>query len=146
MIGEMSIGMAARTVRCSVPTLRYYEQIGLLDPAIRTASGHRTYDRRDIDRLILIRRCRDLGMSIKDVAALINVQALPGDCDNALSLISTHRSALSARISELKALERTLAVMAERCTSNCLGGPVDCCTIFSDLAALDLAGLQDQSA
>ncbi len=135
MAKQMSIGRAARAAHCSVPTLRYYEQIGLIDPANRTASGHRTYDRRDIDRLILIRRCRDFGMSIKDVAALINVQASLGECDDALSLINTHRGTLRARIAELKALERTLAVMAERCAAICLGRDVNCCTIFGDLAA-----------
>jgi MerR family transcriptional regulator, copper efflux regulator len=134
---EMGIGAAARAARCSVPTLRYYEQIGLIDPANRTASGHRTYDRTDIDRLILIRRCRDFGMPIKDVADLINVQAMLGDCDDALTLINSHRGMLRARIAELKALERTLAIMGERCAANCLGGRADCCTIFDDLAARD---------
>lgn len=131
---ELSIGRAARAAGCTVPTVRYYEEIGLLSAANRTASGHRVYTRATIEQLKLIRRCRDFGMAIKDIIALIAVNASPAECDDALALINQHRASLRERILEMKALERALAVMAARCEDTCQGGAASCCTIYSDLA------------
>lgn len=134
MQAEISIGRAARAAGCTVPTVRYYEEIGLLSAANRTASGHRVYTRATIEQLKLIRRCRDFGMAIKDIIALIAVNASPAECDDALALINQHRASLRERILEMKALERALAVMAARCEDTCQGGAASCCTIYSDLA------------
>jgi DNA-binding transcriptional MerR regulator len=114
--------------------VRYYEEIGLLSVANRTASGHRVYTHATVEQLRLIRRCRDFGMAIKDIIALIAVSTSPADCGDALALINQHRADLRDRIAELKALERALAVMAARCADTCEGGAPSCCTIYSDLA------------
>lgn len=134
MPAELTIGRAARAAGCTVPTVRYYEEIGLLSTANRTASGHRVYAQPEIEQLRLIRRCRDFGMPIKDIIALIAVSTSHGECDAALSLINEHRDNLRARIAELKSLERSLTVMAARCADTCIGGAAACCTIYSDLA------------
>ena len=134
MPAELTIGRAARAAGCSVPTVRYYEEIGLLPAANRSTSGHRLYAHADIERLKLIRRCRDFGMAIKDIAALVALSKSPAKCDAALLLINDHRGNLRARIAELKALERALAVMAARCADTCIGGAASCCTIYDDLA------------
>lgn len=130
---ELTIGRAARAAGCTVPTVRYYEEIGLLSVANRTASGHRVYTRATVEQLKLIRRCRDFGMAIKDIIALLAVNASPAECGDALALINQHRASLRDRIAELKALERALAVMAARCADTCEGGAASCCTIYSDL-------------
>ena len=100
----------------------------------RTASGHRLYTRATVEQLKLIRRCRDFGMAIKDIIALIAVRTATAECDEALALINDHRANLRDRIAELKSLERALAVMAARCADTCVGGAASCCTIYSDLA------------
>ncbi len=131
---ELTIGRAARAAGCTVPTVRYYEEIGLLSVVNRTASGHRVYAHSTVEQLKLIRRCRDFGMAIKDINALIAVSTSPAECDAALALINEHRGNLRDRIAELKSLERALAVMAARCEATCVGGAAPCCTIYSDLA------------
>lgn len=131
---ELTIGRAARAAGCTVPTVRYYEEIGLLPAVNRTASGHRLYTRATVEQLKLIRRCRDFGMTIKDIIALIAVSTSPAECDAALALINEHRANLRDRIAELKSLERALAVMAARCADTCVGGAASCCTIYGDLA------------
>lgn len=135
MTTEMLIGDAAKVAGCSVPTIRYYESVGLLFEASRTSGGHRAYRRQDVERLSFIRRCRDFGMSIEQVKALNRIRDIPGSCDNALEVISTHRDQLRTRISELKALDRALTLIAARCESDCVGGESSCCTIYDDLAA-----------
>ncbi len=134
MQAELTIGRAAQAAGCTVPTVRYYEEIGLLSVANRTASGHRVYTRATVEQLKLIRRCRDFGMAIKDIIALLAVNVSPAECSDALTLINHHRADLRDRIAELKALERALAVMAARCVDTCEGGPASCCTIYEDLA------------
>lgn len=57
----MRIGILAERTATTVPTVRYYEQIGLLRPAIRQNGGQRTYDHEDVRRLTFIRRCRKFG-------------------------------------------------------------------------------------
>ena len=54
----------------SPPTLRYYEQIGLLPEAARTPAGYRVYDQRTLDRLAFIARAKQLGCSLEDIAGM----------------------------------------------------------------------------
>ena len=134
MTREMMIGDAAKAAGCSVPTIRYYESVGLLAEAARTAGGHRSYRRQDVERLTLVRRCRDFGMSINQVKTLIAIRESPSSCDNALEAVTLHREQLNARIADLKALDRALALIVARCEADCAGGASSCCTIYDDLA------------
>ena len=73
MNARLSIGFVARQTGCTVPTIRYYEEIGLLPPAGRTEAGQRQFDERTIRRLGFIRRCRDFGFSIEQVRELVGL-------------------------------------------------------------------------
>jgi DNA-binding transcriptional MerR regulator/uncharacterized glyoxalase superfamily protein PhnB len=64
---ELTIGEVARRTGLTPRTLRYYEDLGLLDPA-RTSAGRRVYDAAALDRLYRIRLLRSLGTPIADVA------------------------------------------------------------------------------
>jgi len=67
----LSIGAVAKRAGCTVPTIRYYEDIGLLPPAARTDAGQRHYGEAALRRLTFIRRCRDFGFSIEQVRELV---------------------------------------------------------------------------
>ena len=64
MTDILTIGALADETRCSIPTIRYYEQVGLMPEANRRPGGHRFYGEPDLKRLTFIRRCRDFGFSI----------------------------------------------------------------------------------
>lgn len=134
MVREMLIGAAAKAAGCNIPTIRYYEEVGLLADANRTQGGHRAYRQKDVERLVLIRRCRNFGMSINQVKALIEIRDSPATCDHALDVVAHHRDALRVRITELKALDRALTLIAARCEIDCAGGAAECCSIYDDLA------------
>jgi DNA-binding transcriptional MerR regulator len=68
---KMTIGLLALRAKTNVPTIRYYEDIGLLPPAQRTANGHRHYRDADLKRLTFIKRCRDFGFPIEQVRGLV---------------------------------------------------------------------------
>jgi DNA-binding transcriptional MerR regulator len=131
----LAIGSLARETGCSVPTIRYYEEIGLLPQARRRGGGHRVYDDADRRRLTFLRRCRDFGFSIKQVRELV---ALAGcgdrDCTEARDLAQGHLDEVRRKLKELRALERGLKLYVDDCNAQCAGGPSGACVILEDLA------------
>jgi MerR family transcriptional regulator, copper efflux regulator len=109
----VTIGEAARATGVSAKMIRYYEETGLLGPAGRTAAGYRVYSEGDLHALRFVRRARDLGFSMREIADLL---ALWQD-----------RSRASAAV---KAMARTLEHLAERCCGN----ERPDCPILDDLA------------
>lgn len=130
---SLAIGDVAKRTSCSVPTVRYYEQIGLLAPAVRAANGRRIYGWPDVSRLRFIRRARHFGMSIDQIRLLLTAMENPeGGCAPAKSIISAKLNDVAAKRAELAALESALSVMLARCDADC-GPQSSCCTIFEDI-------------
>jgi MerR family copper efflux transcriptional regulator len=134
----VNIGAAARRSGITVKMIRYYESVGLIAPADRSAGNYRTYGRRDIDRLDFIKRARSLGFSL---AAIRQLLALWDDSGRASAevkaLVTGHIAELDSRIAALKSMRRTLAHLAERCD----GDDRPDCPIINDLASIEyLAG------
>ncbi len=73
-----SIGELSRRTKVKVPTIRYYEEMGLLAEAERTSGNQRRYDKAGLERLSFIRHARDLGFSIEAISSLIELQEHPG--------------------------------------------------------------------
>ena len=76
-MSDVTIGEAARASGVKVPTIRYYEQVGLLPAPERTASLRRLYTRRDLSRLAFIRHARELGFDVEAIRALLKLQDDP---------------------------------------------------------------------
>jgi DNA-binding transcriptional MerR regulator len=77
MTRKISIGEASRSCGVKVPTIRYYEQIGLLPAPPRTESNRRTFDAGDLRRLAFIRHARELGFEIDAIRTLLTLQDDP---------------------------------------------------------------------
>ncbi|MDP3716480.1 MAG: helix-turn-helix domain-containing protein [Acidobacteriota bacterium] len=134
-MGDLRIGDLAERTGTSVPTIRYYEAIGLLRRAARQASGQRVYRREDVDRLTFIRRCRDFDFSIEQVRTLVSITQDPNrSCMAARDMAAEHLTAVRAKMRELKALERSLISFVDSCDASCAGGPGPDCIILEDLA------------
>lgn len=132
---EITIGVLASSARCTVPTIRYYEDIGLLPEADRSASGHRVYSDADLHRLTFIRRCRDFGFGIEQIRELVAlVGSSSENCTAARDLAHEHLGEVRSKLKELRALERSLKKFVADCTARCLGGPAGECVILEDLA------------
>ena len=131
----LTIGALADKTGCNVPTIRYYEEIGLLPLAARRPGGHRVYDDADLRRLTLVRRCREFGFPIEQVRVLVGlVEDGNRSCLKARDLAQTHLDAVRAKLAELRALEAHLQSFVETCTAACAGGPAPECTILEDLS------------
>ena len=134
----MSIGVLAQQAGCSVPTIRYYEEIGLLPVVPRTESGRRVYSPATVRRLSFIRRCRDFGFSIEQVRELVGLVDEPDrPCAEVREVAAKHLAQLREKLAELQALETSMSAFVESCDTACAGGTAVDCTILENLASLN---------
>jgi len=140
-IRVFTIGALAKATGTNTPTIRYYEDIGLLPPANRTASGQRTYDETDVGRLTFIKQCRDFGFSIDQVRVLVDLSiSTARDCTETRDIAQAHLAEVRAKMVELRALETRLQGFVTRCNDACAGGPGSDCVIFKDMATPQTKG------
>jgi Cu(I)-responsive transcriptional regulator len=127
----MNIGQAATASAVSAKMIRHYEALGLLPKVPRTAAGYRQYDDASVHTLRFIRRARDLGFSIKEIAALLglwrNRRRASADVKR---IANDHVADLQRRIDEMQSMQRTLKQLAH----SCHGDERPDCPILDDLA------------
>ena len=127
----MNIGAAATETGVPAKTIRYYESIGLIPPAIRAENGYRNYTEFDIKTLKFIQHARRLGFSVKDVGDLLGLwQNKNRSSANVKALALKHVSEVETRIAELQSIRRTLIDLTKRCH----GDDRPDCPILEDLA------------
>ncbi len=73
MHGYLTIGKAARLANVNPRTLRFYEKLGLLRPSSRTESGYRLYSSQDLERLRLIFRAKQIGLTLEEVKSILSL-------------------------------------------------------------------------
>ena len=128
----MNIGEAAKLTGISVKMLRYYEEIGLVRPALRTYSGYRVYQDNDIATLLFVRQARDLGFQVKQIATLLDLwRDKSRSSADVKSLVAGHVAELEERRRQLEEMIATLNHLAH----NCHGDERPDCPILSTLAA-----------
>ncbi len=126
----MNIGEAAKASGVSAKMLRYYESIGLVPQAGRTAAGYRTYGQREVDTLRFIRRARDFGIPMARVKVLVGLWQDKMRPSREVKRIALQQVAeLEAKITELTAMKDALAGLAEACRGDSRPG----CPILRDL-------------
>lgn len=127
----MNIGDASVRSGVSAKMIRYYETIRLLKPT-RRDNGYRDYDEANVSVLQFIRRTRDLGFSLDEVAALLKLwRDRKRPSREVKRLAITHIDDLERRIREMRAVVRTLQELADHCH----GDERSECPILDDLAA-----------
>jgi Cu(I)-responsive transcriptional regulator len=130
----MNIGEASEATGISVKMLRYYEEIGLVRPALRAYSGYRVYSDKNIATLRFVRRARDLGFQVKQIAALLDLwQNGNRSSANVKSLATAHVRELEERRRQLDEMIATLEHLAHHCH----GDDRPNCAILQELGAQD---------
>jgi len=113
---NLPIGRLSERTGVKVPTIRYYEQIGLLPQPPRTEGQQRRYDADSVRRLNFIRHARDLGFDVEDIRQLLNLAGEPQQsCHLADSIARHHLTEIDERISKLKSLRDELDRMVTEC-------------------------------
>ena len=131
MSNGIAIGKVSEVTGVKVPTIRYYEQIGLLPAAQRTEGNRRTYDLQDTERLTFIRHSRELGFDIDEIRTLLSLQDRPDQsCEDADAIAKSHLAEVKEKIASLTALQHEL----ERMVVGCSHGRVETCRVIEILA------------
>lgn len=125
------IGEISKRAGVKIPTIRYYEQMGLMPAPERSDGNQRRYSRQQLERLSFIRHARDLGFSIEAIRDLIGLSGQPDQpCTTADQIANEHLQEVRRKITQLKKLESEL----ERIVSNCEAHTVEQCYVLRSLA------------
>jgi DNA-binding transcriptional MerR regulator len=143
----LKIGELAERTGTNTPTIRYYEEIGLLPQPDRQEGNQRRYGEEAVKRLTFIRRCRDFGFSIEQVRMLTSlVQDRSRSCFEARDLAEEHLKEVRAKLKGLRELEKSIAGFVESCNVACAGGPGPDCVILEDLGCVGPRALKSRRA
>ena len=124
------IGQLARASGARVETVRYYEHSGLMPDPPRSDGRHRIYTEEHLKRLLFIRRCRQLGLTIEEIRGLLDlVDGGKYTCGEVQALTLEHAENVRRRIKDLRRLEKTLTQIAAKCE----GGAAPECPIIETL-------------
>jgi MerR family copper efflux transcriptional regulator len=129
--GPFNIGEAAARSGVSAKMVRHYESLGLLPRISRTDAGYRQYGNKDVHTLRFIRRARDLGFSMAEIAELLKLWQNKRRASADVKRIAlAHAADLHRRIDEMASMQRTL----ERLAQCCHGDHRPDCPILDELA------------
>ncbi|ODU10713.1 MAG: Cu(I)-responsive transcriptional regulator [Rubrivivax sp. SCN 71-131] len=127
----MNIGEAARLSGVSAKMVRHYEALGLLPRVVRSASGYRQYGQAEVHTLRFIRRARELGFSMAEIADLLRLwQNRERASADVKRIAKAHIADLDRRIAEMSGMRRTL----ENLVHCCHGDARPQCPILDGLA------------
>ncbi len=129
----VTIGVLAKRAGMGAGTLRYYETLGLIEPAGRSRGGYRMYRDEDLRRLRFIRRAQELGFSLDEVAALLRLSESRGArAADVRSLTREKLNDIDRRIHDLERMKQGLERLSGRCQGD---GPATECPILAALNA-----------
>lgn len=130
----MNIGEAAQRSGISPKMLRHYESLGLLPEVARSESGYRQYGEKEVHTLRFIRRARDLGFAIAEIAELLKLwQNRQRSSAEVKRIALAHVADLERRLTEMQAMKRSLEALA----GCCHGDERPDCPILEQLAGED---------
>ena len=127
----LTIGRLGRATDCNIETIRYYERIGLLPPAARSAGGYRLYGRDHERRLVFILKARALGFPLDTVRDLLRLADEPErPCAEVDGLVAARLAEVEQKLADLARLKNELDSLAHQCR----GGRIADCRIVEALS------------
>jgi len=126
----MTIGRLAKAGGVNVETIRYYQRRGLLAEPERPAGSVRRYGPEAAGRLLFIRRAQEVGFTLEEVRALLELAETP-NCRGARKLAANKLVLVETRIRDLDRMRRALRSLVRQCDA----GGARSCPIIDSLAA-----------
>ena len=127
----MKIGEVAKAADIGIDAIRFYERQGLIDEPARRPSGYRVYPPDVVLSLRFIKRAKELGFSLKEIAELLSLERNPGATAADVRQLAEEKLAdLEDKIRALQGMRRALRKVAEDCRGR---GPTSECSILRSL-------------
>lgn len=136
----LRIGQLARTCGFTAKTLRYYEEVGLLQPAVRSSSGYRLYAEDSVARLRFVRKAKGLGFALTDIRTILGITdegRIP--CEHVAAIIERDLRRIDTQLRRLRDLRRDLLGLRSRMVETLDSGDVASrggCPCFDDGSVL----------
>jgi DNA-binding transcriptional MerR regulator len=132
------ISEIAKKSHLTTDTVRFYEKKGFITPNFRANNQYRYFDDEALKRLIFIKRCRDLDMSLKEIETLIELEQNPEqNCTAVDNIIDQHLQDITSKIKELAAFKTQLTELRNSCNTPTT---VDHCQILKTLERSEIEG------
>ena len=129
---NMKIGELAKSTGYPVQTIRYYEKEGLVRSNARSEGNFRLYDQNAIERLLFIKHCRNLDLSLSDIRQLLALMDSPETCcDEINRMITQHLKNVEQRLAELHNLRDQLRSLQHSCATD---RTIEHCGILKNLS------------
>lgn len=139
---SLTIGQAATASGVSAKMIRHYEALGMIPKSRRTAGNYRYYSDADVQTLRLVRRARDLGFSMEQIATLVSLWRNRSRASSTVRrLAQQHIGQLEQKIAHLQSMVHTLQELADHCH----GDARPECPILDDLAKPESSGAERPS-
>lgn len=114
-------------------TLRFYEKRNLVKPSFRADNNYRYYDENTLKRIIFIKRCRALDISLSEIEHLIELEQKPQQsCQEVNEMIDLNIKQVTDKIEELKTFKTQLQTLRSSCNQ---ANQIDQCQILKQLEA-----------
>lgn len=125
---SLTIGHLSKETGVNIETIRFYEREGLIETPARSAAGYRQYSMDAVRRVQFIRRAKDLGFTLKEVAGLLALQAKPGvSCADVREQAQHKIEDIRERITTLQRMHTALEKLVNECSGQ---GPITKCPIL----------------
>lgn len=129
---QLSIGQVAKSAGVSIDTIRFYEKEKLIPKPPRRISGHRQYQPEIIERISFIRRAKNLGFTLVEIADLLALRANPkSSAQHVKDKADLKIADINDKIAELKKIRDDLIALANTCTGK---GTAAECPIIEGMA------------
>lgn len=128
----MKIGELAKSTGYPVQTIRYYEKEGLVRSTARSEGNFRLYDQDAIERLLFIKHCRNLDLSLSDIRQLLVLMDSPETrCNEVNQMIDQHLEEVEQRLVDLHVLRDQLQSLQQSCETD---RTIEQCGILKNLS------------
>ncbi|MGA7078738.1 MAG: heavy metal-responsive transcriptional regulator [Terriglobales bacterium] len=137
MAEAVHIGKAAKVAGVTVDTIRFYQRLGLIQSAGRSAGGYRLFDEGQIRDLTFVRHAQELGFSLTEIKELLALRQKHHACSEVQSMLKRKVGDIQERINSLSRLEADLANALRNCNRELRLKReikhVDCCPLLTKL-------------
>lgn len=131
----MNIGEVASKSGLPAKTIRYYEDIGLVEASGRKENGYRDYDEQDLNHLKFVQRARSLGFTVEECRELLDLYRDRGRASADVKALAIRRIGdIERKIAELQGMQATLEDLIDKCH----GDDRPECPIIDDLSGRDI--------